>query len=302
MKNRCLIVLNPGSGKNEKNAALKAYLVESLPKFFVEFYMTKGENDYEQLEKSIKRFKPETVIVGGGDGTIRMVAPLLMHTNMIMGILPLGSANGLSKCLEIQDLENALTIINHGKVVPMDVLKINGEYCLHLADYGFNANLIKNFEEKERRGMLGYLTSSVTEIFKVDPKIFEVLVDGQSVEVESKMVVIANGNRYGTGAEINPGSKLSDGQFEIISINPATIDDHLKMSLALYNGSIKDLPNVTCWQTGHCIIKNKQGAGFQIDGDWIGLLPEIEVTVETQAIHIFVGGIDDDLAYKNSHG
>lgn len=297
MKNKCLIVLNPGSGNNEKNAALKAYLVESLPNFFVEFYMTKGENDYEQMEKSIKRFKPETVLVGGGDGTIRMVAPLLMYTDMVMGILPLGSANGLSKCLEIQDLDNALTIINHGKVVPMDVLKINGEYCLHLADYGFNANLIKNFEEKERRGMIGYLTSSVTEIFKVDPKPFEVIVNDKSVILESKMVVIANGNRYGTGAEINPGSKLSDGKFEIISINPATIDDHLKMSLALYNGTVKDLQNVTCWQTDKCIIKNSQGAGFQIDGDWIGELPEIEVTVESQALHIFVGGIEDKEAF-----
>lgn len=300
MKNKCLIVLNPGSGRNQKDAVLKTYLVESLPNFFIEFYMTKGQNDQEHIIKTLKRFKPQIVLVGGGDGTVRMVTPLLMSTKMVMGILPLGSANGLSKCLEIQDLENALNIINYGKVMPMDVLRINGEYCIHLADFGFNANLIKNFEEKERRGMLGYLTSSVTEIFKVDPKIFEVIVDGQTVEVESKMVVIANGNRYGTGAEINPGSKLSDGRFEIISINPATIDDHLKMSLALYNGTIKDLPNVTCWQTDHCIIKNKQGAGFQIDGDWIGLLSEIEVTVENQVIHVFVGGINDDETYKIS--
>ncbi len=300
MKKKCLIVLNPGSGSNKKDAVLKTYLIESLPDFFIEFYVTKGDGDFEFLEKTISRFKPEIVLIGGGDGTIRMVAPLLMHTEMRMGILPLGSANGLAKCLEISDLDNALTIINFGKVIPMDVIKINEEYCLHLADFGFNANLIKNFEEKERRGMVGYLTSSVTEIFKVDPKFFEVIVDGNTVRVESKMVVIANGNRYGTGAEINPGSKLSDGKFEIISINPATVDDHLKMSLALYNGSIKDLPNVTCWQTDHCIIKNVQGAGFQIDGDWIGQLQEIEVSVEHQALHVFVGGVADDATFSNN--
>ncbi|MEO1191287.1 MAG: diacylglycerol kinase family protein [Pseudomonadota bacterium] len=77
----------------------------------------------------------DVVAVGGGDGTLRTAAELLLGSEMTLAILPLGTLNLLSKDLRIpQDLEEAARTIAEGIIQdrrqPVDVGTLQGEIFL----------------------------------------------------------------------------------------------------------------------------------------------------------------------------
>lgn len=147
---RLLFILNPSSGnKNNDDAILSIHrtMVETGLDF--KFVYTSEEDVDRLIESHIRDYKPNRIAACGGDGTAQQVARNLIGKNIPMGILPLGSANGLAKALNIpQHLELALSIFVHAsQSVPLDLLKVNNHICIHLSDIGTNALLVKNYEE-----------------------------------------------------------------------------------------------------------------------------------------------------------
>ncbi len=131
----------------------------------IEFYVLSGKDDTGSLQYWIEKLQITRVVAVGGDGTVTLVAKQLLGTNLIMGILPAGSANGMAKELRIPEIpEDALDIIINGTMKCCDVIKINEtDISLHLSDFGLNARLVKYFDESTLRGMWGYARM----IFKV---------------------------------------------------------------------------------------------------------------------------------------
>ena len=132
-------------------------------------------------------FKPERVIVAGGDGTIKLVAEALEGVDVIFGIIPAGSANGLATDLNIpKKLEESLPIAFHHAFMEMDMIVINGKKSLHLSDLGLNAELIKNYENSAVHGKWGYaLQVFNTLVDKEEPFTATITANGQTIECSS---------------------------------------------------------------------------------------------------------------------
>lgn len=290
MSKICLTVLNPGSGnENLDKGTLIERIAQHLNGYEIVVYETTGEDDVQTIEALIQKNNPAIVVVGGGDGTVRMVASLLLHLPVTMSIIPLGSANGLAKCLGIDNMEDCWQAMESGVAKQLDVIQINDEICLHLADFGFNASLIRNFEEQETRGMLGYVKSSFKEIFTTEPKNFKLTMDETSVALSCKMLVIANGDRYGTGAIVNSTGNMEDGKFEVIAINPNGLDELIQLSFSFFNKSLHEMEYVQVFSCTTCSIENSEGAEFQIDGDHMDTPKVVYAKILANALKVFVG-------------
>ncbi len=101
---KILFVLNPVSGGKKKihwEPIIRQYFKE-LP-HTIEFFVLSGKDDQDSLQYWFEKFKPDRVIAVGGDGTISLVAKQMLGTEMAMGILPAGSANGMAKELAIPE-------------------------------------------------------------------------------------------------------------------------------------------------------------------------------------------------------
>jgi diacylglycerol kinase (ATP) len=290
MSKICLTVLNPGSGNStlEKDSLLDR-IERLLIGYQIISHETTGKDDLAVLKAAIEKLQPLIVLVGGGDGTVRLVASALIHRPVVMGIIPLGSANGLAKCLGINNIDDSWQALSDQMARKLDVIQINEEISLHLADFGFNANLIRNFEEQETRGMLGYVKSSITEIFSTQPKQFRLTMDGTSTDLTCKMLVIANGDKYGTGATVNSTGNMEDGRFEVIAINPNGLDELIQLSFSFFNNSLHEMEYVQVFSCTSCSIQNHEGADFQIDGDHMEIPAHVEANILHQALNIFVG-------------
>src|SRR5690554_5161942 len=291
MDKRLLLIINPISGSIQDKTETVAQIREILEEhqFQLRVWETTGEDDQEKIRELILENQYDAVLVGGGDGTVKMVAKVILDLEQRIGIIPLGSANGLATSLAISSLDEAIAAVTEGEEISMDAIRINGELSLHLSDFGFNASLIKKFEDGGERGMMSYFKSSLAQLFDIQPYRFEITLDNKTESISAKMLVIANGNKYGTGALINPMGKMDDGVFEIIALDPAGFEDIIKISIALFRGNLNEMESVRIWNASKATVKNLDKADFQIDGELLGKVEEVTIEVSSTPIRFYTG-------------
>lgn len=254
------------------------------------FFFTTGNGDERSIVEQIEKFKPDRVIAAGGDGTIQLVARTLLPYDLSLGILPLGSANGLATALGIpkDPLEAAGSILESAKVRPMDMLRFNGEHlCIHLADIGANALIVKKYEEAGERGLLGYAKHLLSAIQETPLYHITVRTPEGTHKKEGFLMAFANAHKYGTGVQISEGS-VSDGRFEICNVEKVTLDEAIKAGLTILNVFVdKDMFSdvISC---SHAEILIDKKAHFQIDGEYIGMTDHLNIEIVPGALKLLV--------------
>jgi len=283
-----LFVINPVSGGKIKTEWENAIMEYFRPRpFTVEIYQLTGENDSESITSYIEKLKPERVVAVGGDGTVAMVAKLILGTGIGLGILPAGSANGMAKELGIaEDPATAMQVVAEGKTNDADVIKINDEHIsLHLSDIGLNAQLIKHFEEGKLRGKFGYATKVLKTLWtKSNMKVHIKTANGESSHL-ALMVVLANASKYGTGAVINPGSSLYDGQFEVVIMRRLAVSELFKM---WFRPQPFDPKKIKVFPATSVHIQTTRRVHFQVDGEYLGKTTEVEAHILAGQLKLIV--------------
>ncbi|MBD8487655.1 YegS/Rv2252/BmrU family lipid kinase [Echinicola sp. CAU 1574] len=282
-----LFVLNPISGEGDDREEVKEMVCNSLYGTNVEIWETTGKDDVRKVKEMLQKQDWDGVLVGGGDGTVKMVVEAILGMDLPLGIIPLGSANGLATGFGIHGISDACHAIKTGKVKGVDLWRINEEICIHLSDFGFNAGLVKKSTGQAGRGMMSYFKSSVAQFTELRPYQFEIHIKGETFVVEARMLVIANGNKYGTGALINPSGKIDDGKFEVIALNPEGIDEIVSLSVDLFKGTLESNETVKIWKAEKAEVKNLDGADFQIDGEVMPQTESISIKAEMNKVNFF---------------
>lgn len=283
-----LFVINPVSGGKQKQE-----WEEAICSFFkdrpyeVQTYLLNGKEDRESLDHHIASFQPRYVVAVGGDGTIKMVAELLRGTNMIMGILPAGSANGMAKELNIpQEPEEALKVLVEGQLRKIDVININeNQICVHLSDVGMNALIVRYFENYKGRGWISYMKALWRVLWRKRKFTCTIKTDKGIVRRRAYMVVIANATKYGMGAVINPVGDLSDGSFEVIIIRKLNV-------FAVLNGMFRGKPfhpkKIEIITTKTLELTTRRKRHFQIDGEYLGKHQHLKASIDAAALQLLV--------------
>lgn len=101
------------------------------------------------------------IIIGGGDGTISSVVDFFAYRDVVLGILPLGTANSFARALGIPlDLAGAAGILTGGgKVADVDLGQINDDYFANTAAIGLPALVGRSLPHGLKRwfGKAGYI-------------------------------------------------------------------------------------------------------------------------------------------------
>lgn len=288
---KIFFIINPIAGGIDHHETIES--LQELVKnrgFKGEFYFTNGKEDEKKIKQIIGKIKPDKVVVGGGDGTLQLVARVLMNYDLAMGLLPLGSANGLATALDIpkDPKEAAEKIFNSTMVRPMDMLKFNDKhYCIHLSDIGANALMVKKYQETGERGLLGYAKHLLSAIQETSQYSVSIRTPEKTYHKEGFMMAFANANKYGTGVQISDGS-VSDGMFEICNVEQVTLDEALKAGLTILNVFVdKDMFSdvITCREAE--IVADKK-THFQIDGEYMGEIDHLKIEIVPGALKLLV--------------
>lgn len=265
-----ILVINPISGDLDKSEILVKTLAFA-EEYNVEIivYETSGKGDEAAIKNLYNLHKPERILIAGGDGTIKLVAEALEDEDVIIGILPAGSANGLAVDLNLPaTIEENLSIAFHNDFMEIDMICINGKKCIHLSDLGLNAELIKNYEDSSVRGKVGYALQVITTLTKLEePFSVKIVANGITSECVARMIVIANSQKYGTGVTINPDGKIDDGKFELIILKNL---DLMVFGKIITGNMPVNSEDVEIISTDKATVNTTSPVSFQIDGEFMG--------------------------------
>jgi diacylglycerol kinase (ATP) len=288
---KILFVLNPSSGNTNTNKTiLKIHQLTVEKNVGLNFFYTTGDSDDERLQSLLREYCPDRVVAGGGDGTVQLVARNLVGTDYLMGIIPLGSANGMATALGFPQaaLEAVDLIFQANHFIRLDMLRFNDNHlCVHLGDIGVNARMVKKYDQDKTKGMLGYAKYLLSSIKETPLMKYIIRTPEETYEKEGYMLAFANGHQYGTGVKISEG-KVWDGKFEICNVPKIAFDEAIKAGLTALNVFVdKNMFSdvITCTKAE---ITIDQPTDFQIDGEYMGEVDKLKVEIVPAAVKLLV--------------
>lgn len=287
---KILVVINRKSGKGGNNNLID--LISAKAKsagFDFQLYTMRG-NDEELIRATINQYKPSVVAAAGGDGTVNLLAGILANTKIALSIIPYGSANGMAKELLGTNIDVALEMLASGIPRTIDLLRINGKICIHLADVGLNARVVKRFEGDTKRGILTYAKHLFGEIFLLKNYRFHIFYEGKIIRRKAVSITFANASKYGTGAVINPKGKLDDGKFELVIVKPFPRIKLLSIAWKMFLHTLHTSDYVEIISCKKATVISNKRTTLQIDGEVIGKVKEISLEVLPKAIIVLTPG------------
>lgn len=287
-----LFVVNPVSGSRNKGPLLHAIAQHALKRRinYAVYFTTGSDADGQQIREQAALHTPERIVVCGGDGTFNLVAGAMVGSNIPLGLIPAGSANGLATELRIPgEMDEAVELCFSGKAIEIDVIRLNGvHYSFHMSDLGFNARMIAEFEKLGERGMMAYAKAFFLSLKDRPTARYKINANGLTITTHAEMVVIANAARYGTGAVVSPHSKINDGTFEIVIFKPIPVGELVNLTLAAFLGSLENSPYVEIIKTTYATIETEIPQYFQVDGQILEKTNRVEAGISREVVSVIV--------------
>ncbi|HET8985015.1 MAG TPA: acylglycerol kinase family protein, partial [Trueperaceae bacterium] len=124
---RVLTIINPASGGGSREELVSSFApgLRTHGATHAELRITQGPNDAFDWAAAAEDEGFDVVIVGGGDGTVTAVGHGTLNSGgrLPIGILPLGTGNGLARVLGLPlDLERSIDALARGRIVTIDAV------------------------------------------------------------------------------------------------------------------------------------------------------------------------------------
>jgi YegS/Rv2252/BmrU family lipid kinase len=164
--------------------------------------------------------KPDLLILGGGDGTVSGLVDLMVGHDVILGVLPLGTANSFARTLGIPlTIEGAVDVIRTGKPRRIDLGMIDGDYFANCAAMGISPKIAETVPHglKKVFGKVGYLAWATYQYMRFRPFTLIVGEGPTAVKIRVVEVRISNGPYHG-GTELVDAAAVDSGEIVVQAV------------------------------------------------------------------------------------
>lgn len=289
-----LIVLNPVSGDTDKRAFLEqAGTYCTYYGIDYQVFRTQGEGDKERLRERLRDLKPDRLLAVGGDGTFLLVAEAALGSDIPIGVIPMGSANGMARELGVaENPSDALRdFIASRYIARLDLLEVNERFhCLHLGDVGANARLVQAYEQDENRGMVTYARYFIEELRNMEQFTFRLETAETSFQGHAVMLGLCNGRKFGTGIPTNLVGNPFDGKMELVIVEEVDYMKLIRAGLSVLHEHFLDNHISQVISTTSAQISFDKPRLLQLDGEVIGTFEQLSVRVKPQAVPLVTHG------------
>ncbi len=287
-KTNILFIINPISGGRDKTnipGLIDRYL-DKL-RFNASYRFTEYAGHGAELAAAAAQQHFDVVVAVGGDGTINEVATAVMAQGKVLGILPFGSGNGLSRYLKIpMNTVKAIKVLNGQHVRRIDTAVFNGKRFFNMAGMGFDAHISSIFAGNKKRGLSGYVKLGLKEMLNYKPATYEIEVDGKTMERKAFVVSIANSSQYGNNTYISPEASISDGLLDVCIVKSFSLLLLPKLAYQMISGRTHRSDLVEIIRGRSIKIVRDHAAPIHIDGEPFQMDREIEISIAPLSLNI----------------
>lgn len=263
------LILNGKSGTRRKDT-LPDLLFKTIgnPSLEIDLVETAAPGDAARLAREAAEGGMGTVVVAGGDGTVNEAGNALRGTNVAMGIIPVGSGNGLARSLGIStDPIMACRTIADNYRVCIDCGEVNGRGFFCTFGMGFDAAVTEKFSQASRRGKMTYVRSAFAEFLNFAPRPYSISIGGKVIADRAMVVAVANAPQYGNNAYIAPQADLTDGQLDLTIIHDGPLLLQALAGIQLLSGTINKNLLVDTFRVPTLEIVRLDDSQAHIDGE-----------------------------------
>lgn len=286
-------IVNPISGKGKHNIT-REFLEGHFPKtsFRIEIdYSQYKKHAITLTEKAIAQ-QPDIIVACGGDGTISEIASQLVNTPIKLGVIPVGSGNGLASNLDIpRDVQKAVAIIKKQKSVAIDSGKVN-QYCFFSnMGLGIDAMIIKKYESTNKRTLSAYVNASLKASSQYKPQKAILRYNDKEELVDPFLLFISNSNEMGYNMSLTPKASLSDGFLDMLYVPSLGFLEKM-----LFGGLVMTKRSEKFKKAEHAMIQSLNAelpdrifTDVQIDGEYHRLeTNKIQVDILPKSLNVLV--------------
>lgn len=287
-----VFVINPAAGKKDLSAEIVKSIENLGAKIDYETYITKKKGDGTTFVKQYleEHSQEETIrfYACGGDGSLYdVVNGIGDHKNIEIAQVATGTGNDFVKSVgKVEDFQNIEKLIN-AKTKKIDLLKVNGHYCINIADAGFDGEVGYTSMSLKRcplfNGYTAYLAATlISLLFKISCWMKVSIDDKVLYEGKTLLAAIANGHTYGGGFFCAPLAKIDDGIIDVCLVKKISRFRIASLIKSYKIGThISDEKNKSFILYEKChkvFIETKKNVAYGIDGELFkGKRIEIEI-------------------------
>ena len=281
-------IVNPISGGKKKQQQITQLIDNQLDKqlYLPEIHYTEYAGHATQIAaKAVDQQIPFVVAIGG-DGTVNEVGKALINTKTALGIIPIGSGNGLARELEIpMEPAKAIESLNTPINKQIDVCFVNETPFFCTAGIGFDAHCAELFSKKKGRGLWNYVKVGFTEFWKYQP--LKCVFAGNDYEVFS--ITFGNASQFGNNAYITPTAEIDDGFIDCTIINPPSPWQALRMITQLFNGNIHSSELSENYRGTKFKLKSEKEFLIHYDGEPLRVKSnELTITILEKSLRVII--------------
>ena len=275
-------VLNPKSGRSKKQILMEQQIVDACAKRQLNYhiYYTTAHGDATNYVNDMVKKAPgerQRFICVGGDGTINEIANSVPgNSDVEFGVIPNGSGNDFVRNFTNLDLFSSIDAQLDGERISLDLIKCNDDYCVNMVNIGFDCSVVIESDKFRRTNIISpgisYILGVLIGFFKkFGTKMKLVYDDGTVVEKKLTLTAIGNGKFCGGGFMSAPLASLTDGLFDICSIDKVSRLQFISLVGSYKAGSFLDNPNakkvITYRKESHFKMEFDQEMPICIDGE-----------------------------------
>ncbi len=288
-KKTIYIIINPVSGTKSKKGLPEKTMALDPREYDVHMFMTGYEGHASQIAKDAVEKNIDYVIAVGGDGTINEVAQMLVNTNVVFGIIPSGSGNGLARELGIPlNHQKALEVIKENNIKKIDYGIANDNIFFCTCGVGFDAQVSEKVLNQSSRGKLMYAKSMISVFSNFEPEKYKVTADGEVFEDKAFLVTCANASQYGNDSFIAPLADIQDGKMNIAILKPLSVLRVTQTAIQLMSKNIRNNSKLVEMITSEALIEREREGVMHLDGNAIQTGKNITVKIVPKGLNVLV--------------
>ncbi|WP_337042366.1 diacylglycerol/lipid kinase family protein [Emticicia sp. 17c] len=287
-KQEIWFVVNPFSGRKKNHKAIVGLIENQLDKkrYVASIIETKAAGHATELAHEAAEKKVPYVVAMGGDGTVNETAKALVNTQTALGIMPMGSGNGLARELGIpMQASKVIQRLNEATVRKIDTCYINGIPFFCTAGVGFDAHCADVFSRVKGRGLINYVKVGFREFWAYKP--LKCNFGGNDYEVFS--ITFGNARQFGNNAFITPVAAIDDGFIDCTLLNPLPLWEVPSVVTKLFNKTIHESVYAEAYRSTKFKLTSTENLLIHYDGEPLQLSAnELNISIAEKSLNVLV--------------
>jgi diacylglycerol kinase family enzyme len=288
------VVLNDSSGQGDCAAAAKR-LEEIFARAGREARITvaRGGDAIGAAMQSAVENGCDTLVAGGGDGTINTAAQILLGREVRLGVLPLGTLNHFAKDLGIPiDLDAAAQVVLDGTICRVDTGEVNGRVFLNNSSLGVYPAIVRLRERYRASGLGKWIAAlwATLVVLRRNPFLaVRITAEGEAIVRRTPFLFVGNNEYRMAGLQAGSRESLTSRHLALYVLNAAERVGLLRLSWEILFRGAEQVQEIDLLTVQEATVETRRRRlQVALDGEVIVLESPLEFRIRPSSLMVHV--------------